>query len=40
MKIRESIKEASTELLRDIKEHPWKYEYNVNDEESKQIVKN
>lgn len=37
MKIRRSIKEASTELLRDIKEHPWKYEYDSNDEESKQI---
>ncbi|RLF97612.1 hypothetical protein DRN58_08465 [Thermococci archaeon] len=37
MKIRRSIKEASTELLRDIKEHPWKYEYDSNDEESRQI---
>jgi len=35
MKIRDSIKEASIELLRDIKEHPWKYD--TNDEESKQI---
>ena len=37
MEIRDSIKEASIELLRDIKEHPWKYEYDTNDKESKQI---
>ena len=37
MEIRKSIKEASTELLKDIKEHPQKYEYDSNNEESRQI---
>jgi len=39
MEIRKSIKEASTELLKDIKEHPQKYEYDSNNEEGRYMKK-